>query len=919
MLFNDLFDIASPERRFLAPEVVQTSAMDCGPATLKCLLKGFGISVSYGRLREACQTDVDGTSIDTLEEIALQLGLESEQIMVPADHLLLPETQALPAIVIVTLPNGLTHFVVLWRLHGRFVQLMDPGTGRRWLTQKRFQRDLYIHTHPVPQEFWREWAGTEGFTAPLFHRLSTMKLNTSAIAPLIASALDDPGWQGAAALDSTTRMVDALVRADGLNPGQEAGRVLERFFRKVLESPEKAEEIVPAHYWSVRPNPDDPAGILLRGAVLVRVIGRYTPEQEPVLSEIPEDEKREPEEQRDLSPELLAALEEPELKPEHEVLQALRIDGLFTPTVVLIAIALATIGVTIEAMLLKGIMEIGPQLEVFEQRIGAVQGVFLFFFAMFLLEVPMSATVTRIGRRLETRLRVTFLEKIPRLGDRYFHSRLTSDMTQRAYELRQLRSLPGLGISFFRILVEIILTAAGLIWLTPFSAPIAITATIVNVGISFVTQPLLREQDLRLRTFIGALSRFYLDALLGLMPIRTHGADRSVRHEHESMLVEWVRASLALFRIDVLITLAEMLLGVGFGIWLLFSYLAQQGEASGVLLLIYWTLKLPNLGRSLADVAQSYPMQRNRLLRLLEPLTAPDESEMWKGQPEDEDAEARPESEMSFEEKSPGATLGFQDVNVQTGGHTILTDITFHLESGEHIAVVGPSGAGKSSLVGLLLGWHRPAAGSVHVDGKPLKGERLYLMRKETAWVDPSIQIWNRSLYDNLYYGSPQSTSSVLETVIQQAELLELLEKLPRGAQTPLGEGGGLVSGGEGQRVRLGRAMLRPGVRLVILDEPFRGLDREKRRKLLQRARQYWHAATLIFISHDISDALTFERVVVIENGRIAEDENPNVLMQQEQSRYRMLLESEEAVRHGLWESADWRRLWLENGCLEER
>jgi ATP-binding cassette subfamily B protein len=91
----------------LAPEVVQTSAMDCSPAALTCLLEGFGIPVSYGRLREACQTDVDGTSIDTLEEVAVQLGLDAEQVMVPVDHLLLPEANALPAIVVVRLaPMG---------------------------------------------------------------------------------------------------------------------------------------------------------------------------------------------------------------------------------------------------------------------------------------------------------------------------------------------------------------------------------------------------------------------------------------------------------------------------------------------------------------------------------------------------------------------------------------------------------------------------------------------------------------------------------------------------------------------------------------------------------------------------------------------------------------------------------------------
>ncbi len=83
-------EFISARRRWLAPEVVQTSSMDCGPATLKCLLEGFYIPVSYGRLREACQTDVDGTSIDTIEVVANLLGVRAEQQMLPFDHLFLP-------------------------------------------------------------------------------------------------------------------------------------------------------------------------------------------------------------------------------------------------------------------------------------------------------------------------------------------------------------------------------------------------------------------------------------------------------------------------------------------------------------------------------------------------------------------------------------------------------------------------------------------------------------------------------------------------------------------------------------------------------------------------------------------------------------------------------------------------------------
>jgi ABC-type bacteriocin/lantibiotic exporter with double-glycine peptidase domain len=143
-------------RRIFVPEVVQTSAMDCGPASLKCLAEGFGIPVSYGRLREACQTDVDGTSIDTMEEVAVQLGLQAEQVMAPADFVLLPEANLLPAIAIVLRASKVTHFVVAWRRYGRLLQVMDPAIGRQWEPKAQFLASLYIHTLPVSAKGWRE-------------------------------------------------------------------------------------------------------------------------------------------------------------------------------------------------------------------------------------------------------------------------------------------------------------------------------------------------------------------------------------------------------------------------------------------------------------------------------------------------------------------------------------------------------------------------------------------------------------------------------------------------------------------------------------------------------------------------------------------------------------------------------------------
>jgi ATP-binding cassette subfamily B protein len=157
-----------------------------------------------------------------------------------------------------------------------------------------------------------------------------------------------------------------------------------------------------------------------------------------------------------------------------------------------------------------------------------------------------------------------------------------------------------------------------------------------------------------------------------------------------------------------------------------------------------------------------------------------------------------------------------------------------------------------------------------------------------------------------------------LDQVLEAADLRELLEELPNGLQTPLGEGGALVSGGEGQRVRLGRGLLRPGVRLVILDEPFRGLDRQRRRELLAHARSLWQAATVLCITHDVGETQGFDRVLVVDGGQIVEDGAPADLAVQPGSRYRALLEAEREVREGLWSSGVWRRLRLEGGRLVE-
>jgi ATP-binding cassette subfamily B protein len=796
--------------------------MDCGPASLKCLLEGFGISISYARLQEACQTDIDGTSINVLEQIATRLGLDAQQIMVPVDHLLLPSARALPGLLVTCRAGNTLHFLVAWRRHGPLVQIMDPAKGRGWLRATDLLDELYVHAHPVPVAAWRGWAASTEFTDSLGERLTQLAIPRRLRDHLAMNAAADPGWKGLAVLDAATRMVAAIVRYGGLRRGRDAGRVLQTLVNRTVEASTDAdiERLIPATYWSARPDPSQPDAnrLWLRGAVLVRVRNRAG----ATRGHATERERRD---LTDLSTDLATAVRESPYRPVRDVIQRLRADGVLAPALLLGAAILGSGAVLIELLLLRGFLEIGSAVGTARHRLGALVVVLAFMAALLLLDVAAGAGVRRLGRRLETRLRVALFEKLPRLGDRYFQSRLVSDMALRAHGLFTLHALPDLGARLVRASVQLVLTAIALAWVDPPSAPIAVLAAALALGIPLATQRMLAERELRTRTHAAALSRFYLDSLIGLVSVRTHGADRSLRRGHETLAVEWGRASLHALRSAVVVEGLESVIAFSLAAWLVLGYIDRGGTPGGALLLIYWAMTLPMLGRELAGMVQRYGGHRNTLARLLEPLGAPNETE-----PAEPIAAASPQTPS-------GVQITLDGVIVRVAGREILHDLSLTIPAGMHVAIVGRSGAGKSSPAGLLLGWHRPSAGEVLVDGQHLRGRVLAGLRDQTAWIDPAIQLWNRSLLENLRYGASERAMPHPGKALEAAGLEDVLENLPDGLQSSLGEGGALTSGGEGQRVRFGRALGRDQARFVLMDEPFRGLDRRQRHLLLGRAR----------------------------------------------------------------------------------
>jgi ABC-type bacteriocin/lantibiotic exporter with double-glycine peptidase domain len=857
-------DAAAVTRRCFIPEVMQTSAMDCGSAALKALFGGFNRYLSYGRLREACQTDVDGTSIDTLEVIAQQLGLRAVQSMLPADLLLLKSSACLPAVVVVHLTDGGTHLVVLWRIHGPWLQVMDPAAGRLWLPRRRFLESLYIHEQAVPASACEEWCASAVFTAGLERRMRALHLPPQV-------------WSDRTHQDAALRLGGALREAGRLRPGADA----REFLALCAAHPDE----IPPQYWAIRSMPQDPEQVLLRGAVLLSAAGG--------VSDVPDES---------LPASLVRVRTEPAPRVWEPVWAALREWGWRLPAATMVALAAVSLGTVIEALLFRGLFDMGRHLQSTAERLGAIVALVLFLATVLALDWSAAIGSFRLGRQIEMRVRTRFLLKVPRLSDGYFRSRLISDMAFRAHSLQLLRQLPEMAGHCLYLIVSIVITGTAIICAYPGSALLAGLAVIAACGVPSLLMPAMAERDLRHRELSASLGSLYLDSLLGSRAIQAHCAQRAMRSVQAGQLERWAAAGLsqqALFvRIDALQMAATLVCIVA----LIYRQSMIAQSPAGLLLLIYWAISILLLGREAAAVARSLPAMRNTLLRFLELIESPEE----------------PAGDPAPAARPGGVKIDIEEACVVVGGHAVLDQITLHVRPGEHIGIVGVSGAGKSSLVGCLMGFLKPSSGRICVDDAALDTSRLAQLRSEIAWIDPQVHLFRSTLYENLRYGNGSQGVGRLGATLEAADLGRILERAPEGLQAPIGEGGTLVSGGEGQRIRIGRALGRSAIRLAILDEPARGLGREERRRMLASLRAHFGGATLLCVTHDVADTLDFDRVLVIEQGRILEQGVPRTLHAQPTSRYRALLDEEGAMRRDLCANTGWRRLRLQAGRIRE-
>ncbi len=424
--------------------------------------------------------------------------------------------------------------------------------------------------------------------------------------------------------------------------------------------------------------------------------------------------------------------------------------------------------------------------------------------------------------------------------------------------------------------------ACAVAWSDPFSALVLLATFPLVPLFMWLIGSAAQERTRRQWVTLARLSARFLDALSGLATLRAFGR---VEHEalaleeagerHRRVTLEVLRlAFLSALTLEALATLGTAVVAVEVGLLLLYARLAFPEALFVLLLAPEFYRPLRALGAAFhAGLAGREALQRMAVIAEAPgPLAAP--AVLSRGS-----ASAPGAAGAGPPADAPAPRLSFEGVrfSYDAARGQALDGFSLEIPAGTTVALVGPSGSGKSTAAHLLLRWLEPQAGLLRVDGAPLSGLTPEAWRRRVAWVPQQPRLFHGTLRANLLLARPSASAAELARVLALAGLEELVGGLPLGLETPVGEGGERLSGGEAQRVALARAFLKDAP-VLVLDEPTAQLDLRTEAVVAAALARLCHGRTVLLIAHRLTTVRTAQHVALLSRGRVVEQGPPREL-----------------------------------------
>jgi ATP-binding cassette subfamily B protein len=472
-------------------------------------------------------------------------------------------------------------------------------------------------------------------------------------------------------------------------------------------------------------------------------------------------------------------------------------------------------------------------------------------------------TCGRLAATVMDDLRVKVFTHIQRLSLDYFTavpdgvtmSRMTSDI-----EVLQQLLQDGIAQFFIQGGTMIIVTAI----LFTYNVRLALLTVLIVVPALTLLTLWFRAESLR--TYLLSRDRLagvigdIAESLSGVRVIAFYNRQRSNVVRHRTVVGHYRQANFAIARVTAFYTAGSDLIGLAGQLSLLLiggDMLLHHHLQVGVL--VAFILYLGSFFQPIQQLVQLYNtfQQGQAAVTKLRELLATDPTV----------AESPTAYELPL-------TQGSINLEAVTFGYAaalpVLTDIDIRVAAGETVAFVGATGAGKSTIAKLVTRFYDPASGRVLIDGHDLRDVTLTSLRRQLGLVPQEPFLFSGTIRDNVGFARPDATDDEIREAIRAVGLEELIDRLPSGIDTPVHERGQSLSSGERQLIALARAFL-AAPRVVILDEATSNLDLKSETKVEAALDVLLQGRTAILIAHRLSTAMHADRIIVVDDGRIAE------------------------------------------------